>query len=227
MATMTGLIDEVIAQVIHLPSSDSENTARRARVLFLAKQIVNERWHKPYRFTRKVADVTALAVDGGANALPADFMELGQEGSVMRAADPDYPLVEVSYQEMVSAIEAGVPTSILERFTIGSVGDSVSKLLTDPPSSNTALIVNYKRTPPVLTDAAPGGLELLPLAYHYDVLFNGIVCRILRDRNDDPRLEGFEADYERGIIAMEKTERIGKTQIGRVPAFGITRMGMY
>jgi hypothetical protein len=217
MAGMADIIDALILNVLHMPVTDAEDPARRERCLQLAQEIVDEFCHEDFRWMKNSGDVQALAADGGANTLPVDFMELGPEGYVKQIGQ-ETPLVERPYQEIVHAQETEGPTGILTRFALGAVqAGSGIKLLTDRPSVDLDLVVYYKATPPVLTDANPGGLNAIPAAYHYTVVYNGVKWRLLDEEGDDARAAKAESKYEEGRARAIKVERRNKTTVTQLP----------
>lgn len=220
------LIDKVVLQVLRMASTDAENAARRVRVRQFAQEIVDEFCHENFRWMRRTNTAVAITLGAlGQNTLPSDFMELGPEGYIKQDGF-DEALIERPYQEIIEAQAIGVKASILTRYALGSIS-AVSPicLLTDPPDADTTCVVNYKMTPPNLTDANPGGLTQIPSQYHFTVVYTGVKWKLYEDAGDN-RADQVHAEYREAKGDAIKVERRNKTAVTQLPRNSAGR-GMY
>ena len=210
------LIDNVIDGYDHVSSTDSDNTAREAKILLYAQEVVDEVWYfREWDFRYRSGTVTFAAGDYESD-LPANFHEFGSQGLVIvqstgakLVADTSANIFEQSYTD----------TTTFPTYSVwGQNSTTGRKLLQISSSAAMTLDVFYLATSPTLSNCAgdDGQLQFIPTAYHQTVILPGVVYKVKHQQEGEDQRDWYNR-YQQGLNRMVAMERAGKTRVQRLP----------
>jgi hypothetical protein len=212
------LIDTLLEKYDQISSSDTDNTARRARYLQFAQNALDEIWISgDYSFTYKTGTVSFTAAGDTAD-LPADFMEFGEVGGIFNDST-DTQLGEVrpveAYSGVISSLSGENEDVVAVYGQNTSTGRQTIKFMGNAVVTTTINLL-YRYCAPTLADTTGTNSNLwqLPLAFHNPVLLPKILTQISDSHGG---LKDYEREYQRGLAFMARRTRSRKTVTQQLP----------
>ena len=207
--TDSDIIDRVLLDMDGIDPADSDNAARRLRMLHFLQQVYDYVWNfREWQWTYDEGTVTLTANHNYA-PLPTDFGAFGKQGGLWNA--DHVRMSELSRRK-------------LERFrneTSGSTNTRVFAisggqiLLGYTPSSNSTLSIYYR----IVSDSAgftdAGADLLIPAQYHATVLVPGLVYKAQVTKQDSRPT--WSAEFRDGLAQMCMMEQPIMTSTNRLP----------
>lgn len=213
--TTSALIDLILNYTDNTVSSDTDNTARRARLLQYAQEVFEEVWYWRQWPFRARSGTVAVTATNNAGDLPADFADFGDKGGIYSGT---IELEEISEEEMVAERQSG--SLAFGPYICAVFGFNTTTLrkqlqvLTQP--ANITYTINYLAVAPTLVDATnnTNKLDNMPDQYHQTVILPGVAAKARVSIGDG---RDFKDDYLRGLSNMVGRERPRKTVVRRMP----------
>jgi hypothetical protein len=214
------LIDTVLEKYMGVSASDSNATAKRARILQNAQEALDEIWiFADWLFSYKTGTVSFTAASDSGD-LPADFMEFGEVGGIMNN-DTDTQFGEVrpidAYFGVIRGL-AGEEEEVVSPYGLNTSTGRRTLRLRGNASANTTITILYRFTAPTLVDttSTTSNLWQLPSSYHSTVLLPKLLKKLDIAHGDINRTE---EDYKFNLQQMLRRERARKTVPQRLPSF--------
>lgn len=204
-----------------LTQDDLANSKNRSQLLILLQGIMDELENeRDLKFLYKTETITVLQGTSSI-ALPTDFKEIGEEGSVWIPALNREVIGPKQQQEVLRERLRG--SSSPKEVEIYGLWDSLFQTVVAPV--DTVIDLYYVRTPTALQDSSDiseAGIDnstvfLLPSHYHYSVLMPGLLSRsnIVKDELKQTMAEV----YERNKAKMYVRERARRGDIEMFPEY--------
>lgn len=219
---VTNLIDQVLARTDNTGPTDADNADRRLRILEYLTEIFTEVWfYSQWRFRRRSVNLTVPALAASVE-LPADFLDIGPYGSVMRT---DGTGVKLDWQpEHIINVSrrSGFQTTTPEQYSIfgqQTIAPYQQLLQIETNPAAVVLELNYEIIPPALDEVANvEKLNLIPASYHQLVLVPGTRYKTQASKGDARSAQSL-AEYQRGLKHMKEIERRGKDTLLQISSF--------
>jgi hypothetical protein len=223
MATVSGLIDTVLAYTEDISATDNDNTTRRARLLQYMQEVIDEIWNfKEWAFKTVAATTVTVAANANSADLPADFQEFGQMGGAWDAQGAR--MQEIPIQELERVRQGGAQAAANNYlynnvFAVYGFNTTTSRHKLQVPLQSAAITcsISYQKIPPTLADTTnttTNGLNYLPVSYHNSVVLAGTVAKAKASTGD---ARDWESKYRNGLAYMVARERNKKTAVTRIP----------
>lgn len=215
------LIDKIEAYTDNVDPTDLDYADRRARILQLAQEVVDDVWHfRDFSLKQRTTTMTVTSGQSSCN-LPADLGDTGDLGGVFLNGilmEEVYPIQLIQLKEGLSGANGYNADYVYAIFSEGTTTPYLRKLQTTTRGSNTTYNIYYSATPPTLSDTTddPAGesLSLIPAQYHNTVLIPGVMAKVNRGKGDT---RDFLSSYQRGLSLMVLRERPRKGMVQRLP----------
>ena len=207
------LISKVIDTYDHVSGADSDNSARQAKILQYAQEVVEEVWyHREWAWRYKAS---SIAVSGNGADLPGDFHSFGENGGL-------YTQTGYKLQENHGALVFGESYSDNSSYPIfaiyGQNEITGAKSLFVSSGQDLTLDIAYLRVAPTLVNDYfdNGQLQFIPVAYHNTVILPGVVYKLKHQQEGEDQRDWYMR-YQQGLSRMAAMERDLKTAVQQIP----------
>lgn len=202
------IIDSVIADEDGGVVTDADNAPRRA-LLLKRLQMINDYVHnyRPWEWTFKEGNVTVL-VNTNSIALPTDFLEFGEDGSVHDAAGNEWRRNGRGFIERLRKQGANSFVAFCYAIWDGKIQLAYS------PTTATVFTLYYRRRAEVLVDNTTA--MLIPDRYRSTVIDPGLTARAQESKQDSR--DSWFGYLREGLTQMCKLENPMQTRGMRWPS---------
>jgi hypothetical protein len=225
MPSTQSIITNLQTYFEEVASDDFTSTVLRQRILSRVQAVADYVWmFANWPWKEKVSELGAGSVD--INAGYGEFQTLGRSGAVFYSEDDGASWTELVWkpsqdvQRVLAFTKPGRP----EIYSVWSQGGSAAtaQFLLAPTPDNATFILRicHEVNVPQLTDADPGGLDVVCDArYHFTVIEQGAIFHLMRDKGDGRWMEqrGIFLD---GLGQMASHEVQERHTLHRMPRFG-------